>query len=59
MAIDYSLYLVADTATAQLKHRDLAEVVQAAIEGGMVVLLLLYMPSKLKSCRRYHCPISR
>ena len=38
MAIDYSLYLVTDSTQAILGDKDLASVVEAAIEGGVTVV---------------------
>ena len=34
---DYSLYLVTDSTPAVLGHRDLAEVVEAALRGGVTI----------------------
>ena len=38
MAIDYSLYLVTDSTQAILGDKDLASVVEAAIEGGVTIV---------------------
>lgn len=38
MAIDYSLYLVTDSTQAILGDKDLASVVEAAVEGGVTVV---------------------
>lgn len=38
MAIDYSLYLVTDSTQAILGTKDLAKVVEAAIEGGVTIV---------------------
>lgn len=38
MAVDYSLYLVTDSTQAILGDKDLASVVEAAIEGGVTVV---------------------
>ena len=35
--VDYSLYLVTDSTPAVLGHRDLAEVVEAALRGGVTI----------------------
>lgn len=37
-AVDYSLYLVTDSTPAILGDRDLVEVVEAALEGGVTVV---------------------
>jgi thiamine-phosphate diphosphorylase / hydroxyethylthiazole kinase len=36
--VDYTLYLVTDSTAAILKDRDLAAVVEAAVEGGVTVV---------------------
>ena len=36
--VDYLLYLVTDSTPAILGHRDLVEVVDAAIEGGVTIV---------------------
>lgn len=38
MAIDYSLYLVTDSTPGILGDRDLVEVVEAALKGGVTVV---------------------
>ncbi len=38
MAVDYSLYLVTDSTQAILEDKDLASVVEAAVEGGVTVV---------------------
>lgn len=37
-AVDYSLYLVTDSTPAILGDRDIAEVVEAALEGGVTLV---------------------
>jgi thiamine-phosphate diphosphorylase/hydroxyethylthiazole kinase len=37
-AVDYSLYLVTDSTPAILGERDLVEVVEAALEGGVTLV---------------------
>lgn len=44
MPVDYSLYLVTDNTRTILGDRKLEDVVKAAVEGGMLVLLLEISP---------------
>lgn len=38
MAVDYSLYLVTDSTAAVLGRKDLAAVVEGAVEGGVTIV---------------------
>ena len=68
MAIDYSLYLVTDSTQAILGDKDLASVVEAAVEGGVTVVQyrdkksetadLIHMGKRLRAItKKYGVPL--
>ncbi len=68
MAVDYSLYLVTDSTLAILGDKDLASVVESALEGGVTIVQyrdktsetadLIRMGKRLHAItKKYHVPL--